>query len=88
MANPNIVNVSTISGKVAGAAACAGVAARSDGGGWLVLPGDMPLVQPSTLVKVAQGLAQARQFSWTSMAHETGIRLAQWALQAHSKPRT
>ncbi len=36
----------------------AGVAARSHGGGWLMLPGDMPLVQPSTLVRVAQGLAQ------------------------------
>ncbi len=35
----------------------AGVAARSDGGGWLVLPGDMPLVRPSSLVRVAQGLA-------------------------------
>ena len=34
-----------------------GVAARSDGGGWLVLPGDMPLVRPSTLVQVAQALA-------------------------------
>lgn len=35
----------------------AGVAARSDGGGWLVLPGDMPLVRPATLSLVAQGLA-------------------------------
>ncbi|HOB94841.1 MAG TPA: nucleotidyltransferase family protein [Aquabacterium sp.] len=35
----------------------AGVAARADGGGWLVLPGDMPLVRPETLVRVAQGLA-------------------------------
>ena len=36
----------------------AGVAARSDGGGWLVLPGDMPLVQPSTIQQVAQALGQ------------------------------
>lgn len=36
----------------------AGVAARSNGGGWLVLPGDMPLVQPSSIRQVAQGLAQ------------------------------
>ncbi len=36
----------------------AGVAARSDGGGWLVLPGDMPLVRPASLVQVAQGLVQ------------------------------
>ena len=36
----------------------AGVAARSDGGGWLVLPGDMPMVRPSSIQRVAQGLAQ------------------------------
>lgn len=36
----------------------AGVAARADGGGWLVLPGDMPLVRPDTLQRVAQGLGQ------------------------------
>jgi len=36
----------------------AGVAERSDGGGWLVLPGDMPLVQPASLVRVALGLSQ------------------------------
>jgi molybdenum cofactor cytidylyltransferase len=36
----------------------AGVAARSDAGGWLILPGDMPLVSPRTLVLVAQELAQ------------------------------
>ena len=36
----------------------AGVAARADAGGWLVLPGDMPLVRPDTLVAVAAALAQ------------------------------
>jgi molybdenum cofactor cytidylyltransferase len=36
----------------------AGVAGRPEAGGWLVLPGDMPLVKPSTLVKVAAGLGQ------------------------------
>jgi len=36
----------------------AGVAARPHGGGWLVLPGDMPLVQPASIQRVAQGLAQ------------------------------
>jgi molybdenum cofactor cytidylyltransferase len=36
----------------------AGVAARPQAGGWLVLPGDMPLVKPSTLQQVAAGLAQ------------------------------
>ena len=37
----------------------AGVAARPQAGGWLVLPGDMPLVKPATLVAVAAGLAQS-----------------------------
>jgi len=36
----------------------AGVAARPHAGGWLVLPGDMPLVTPATLVAVAQALGQ------------------------------
>lgn len=35
----------------------AGVASRPQAGGWLVLPGDMPLVQPATLSTVAGGLA-------------------------------
>lgn len=35
----------------------AGVAARPEASGWLVLPGDMPLVIPRTLVLVAQSLA-------------------------------
>ena len=35
-----------------------GVAARPQAGGWLVLPGDMPLVKPATLVAVAAGLTQ------------------------------
>lgn len=34
----------------------AGVAARSSAGGWLILPGDMPLVRPETLRQVAAGL--------------------------------
>jgi molybdenum cofactor cytidylyltransferase len=37
----------------------AGVAARPDAGGWLVLPADMPLVRPSTLQLVARKLAHA-----------------------------
>ena len=36
----------------------AGVAERSDAPGWLVLPGDMPLVQPATLLAVAEALEQ------------------------------
>ena len=33
-----------------------GVGARANAGGWLILPGDMPLVQPATLVAVADAL--------------------------------
>lgn len=36
----------------------AGVAARPQAGGWLVLPGDMPLVRPATLLQVAAALVQ------------------------------
>jgi molybdenum cofactor cytidylyltransferase len=41
-----------------GAAIAAGVAERSGAPGWLVLPGDMPLVRPATLLAVASGLQQ------------------------------
>jgi molybdenum cofactor cytidylyltransferase len=34
----------------------AGVSARADAGGWLILPADMPLVQPQSLHAVAQAL--------------------------------
>lgn len=34
-----------------------GVASRSDGPGWLILPADMPLVRPQTLLAVAAALA-------------------------------
>ncbi|HJV70779.1 nucleotidyltransferase family protein [Ideonella sp.] len=34
----------------------AGVAARPAAGGWLVMPADMPLVRPATMVAVANGL--------------------------------
>lgn len=34
-----------------------GVAATADAGGWLILPGDLPLVRPQSLLAVAQGLA-------------------------------
>jgi molybdenum cofactor cytidylyltransferase len=34
-----------------------GVAARADADGWIVLPGDMPLVRPGTLLRVASALA-------------------------------
>lgn len=34
-----------------------GVRATADAGGWLILPGDLPLVSPQSLRLVAQGLA-------------------------------
>src|SRR5690349_25023283 len=37
----------------------AGVRATSNAGGWLVLPGDLPLIAPSSLLAVAQALATA-----------------------------
>lgn len=37
----------------------AGVRATADAGGWLVLPGDLPLVAPQSLRAVAAALAQA-----------------------------
>jgi molybdenum cofactor cytidylyltransferase len=36
----------------------AGVGARPDAPGWLLLPADMPLVQPSTMAAVARALEQ------------------------------
>lgn len=39
-----------------GRSIAAGVAARADAPGWLVLPGDMPRVQPDTLAAVAAAL--------------------------------
>ncbi len=39
-----------------GVSIAAGVGARPHAAGWLVLPGDMPLVQPTTLQAVARGL--------------------------------
>jgi molybdenum cofactor cytidylyltransferase len=39
-----------------GASIAAGVRASSDSAGWLVLPGDMPLVRPATLLAVARAL--------------------------------
>ena len=35
-----------------------GVAATAHAGGWLILPADLPLVQPTTLLAVAQALQQ------------------------------
>ncbi|TAL23972.1 MAG: nucleotidyltransferase family protein [Aquabacterium sp.] len=40
-----------------GYAIAMGVSARSNAPGWVLLPGDMPLVQPSTMQAVADGLS-------------------------------
>ena len=34
-----------------------GVAATADAAGWLILPGDLPLIQPDSLLRVADALA-------------------------------
>ena len=39
----------------------AAVRATADAAGWLILPGDLPLVQPATLQRVAQALASPMQ---------------------------
>lgn len=39
-----------------GTSIAAGVRASADSAGWLVLPGDMPMVQPATLLAVARAL--------------------------------
>ena len=39
-----------------GTSIAAGVSASPDSSGWLVLPGDMPMVQPATLLAVARAL--------------------------------
>jgi molybdenum cofactor cytidylyltransferase len=44
-------------GRGMGDSIAAGVAARSDASGWLLLPADMPRVKPSTMQAVAQALS-------------------------------
>ncbi len=46
-----------VRGRGMGDSIAAGVAARSDAPGWLLLPADMPRVRPSTLQAVAQALS-------------------------------
>jgi molybdenum cofactor cytidylyltransferase len=46
-----------IRGRGMGDSIAAGVAARSDAPGWLLLPADMPRVKPSTMQAVAQALS-------------------------------
>lgn len=35
-----------------------GVRATSEASGWLILPGDLPLIQPASLLRVAEGLEE------------------------------
>lgn len=51
-----VVVPQTAGGYGMGHSIAAGVAARADAPGWLLLPGDMPLVQPATLLAVAAEL--------------------------------
>ena len=53
-----------------GASIAAGVSARSNASGWLVLPGDMPLLQASTL----QGVANALRDHAVAYAQHLGRR--------------
>lgn len=58
----------------------AAVRATEDAEGWLVLPGDLPLVQPASLLQVAQGLAQAPvvvPFHQGERGHPVGFRAAE-----------
>ena len=45
-------------GEGMGDSIAAGVRATSDANGWLIIPGDLPLVRPATLIQVAQALEQ------------------------------
>ena len=56
-ANPGPHVVAKVGVLGMGYSIAAGVAARPQAHGWLVLPGDMPLVRPATLLTVANGLA-------------------------------
>ena len=51
---PEVGNGAAVLGM--GTSIAAGVSASPDSGGWLVLPGDMPLVQPATVLAVARAL--------------------------------
>jgi molybdenum cofactor cytidylyltransferase len=48
----------SIDGLGMGYSIAAGVGARADASGWLMLPADMPMVQPATIMAVARALEQ------------------------------
>jgi molybdenum cofactor cytidylyltransferase len=54
----------------------AGVAARPHASGWLILPGDMPLVQPATLLAVAAALAQHHAVAYAQYRGRRGHPVA------------
>lgn len=59
LATRDIVVISDVeAARGMGATIATGVAERSGASGWVVLPGDMPLVQPGTLLAVAGALEQ------------------------------
>jgi molybdenum cofactor cytidylyltransferase len=47
-------------GRGMGDSVAAGVAASGDANGWLVLPGDMPVVQPQTILTVARAMLDGK----------------------------
>ena len=51
-----VPSAARVRGRGMGDSIAAGVAARSDASGWLLLPADMPRVKPSTIRAVAQAL--------------------------------
>lgn len=53
-----------------------GVAATADAPGWLILPGDLPLITPETLLRVAQELSSSpvvQPFCNESRGHPVGF---------------
>jgi molybdenum cofactor cytidylyltransferase len=50
----------------------AAVRATSDASGWLILPGDLPLVQPETILSVAQALQNGAQAAYPVYQGERG----------------
>jgi molybdenum cofactor cytidylyltransferase len=54
----------------------AGVAARAHESGWVILPGDMPLVQPATLQQVAAALDDHHPIAYAQHAGRRGHPVA------------
>jgi molybdenum cofactor cytidylyltransferase len=50
----------------------AAVAATQDASGWLILPGDLPLVQPDTILAVAQAISSGAQAAYPVHQGERG----------------